>query len=222
METKKNVRADLEKKRGLFFKTGLLLSLGVVFAAFEWQMASPVVEREWTPIFADPVIPIPVTWEQPIPPPPPPVGFDLAIVDNDTPIDIAPIVVDVETITGNPLPPDLFKPVQLTVETDTVFDSGFIDTPPGMNGFREYIVKNLNYPQTAKDNGISGTVIVQFVIDREGYVTEAQVVRSVDPLLDNEALRLLRNRNAPRWTPGMKNGKTVKARFSFPLSFRLQ
>jgi protein TonB len=218
MDVKKNARVDLEKKRHLFFKTGLLFSLVVVFAAFEWQIVSHSDGVKWEPVAADPEIRIPVTREQPLPPPPPPAaGFNLEIVDNETFIDIPSIKVDVETAVGNPL--THFTPVELTVEDEAVYDPGFIDYPPKMNGFREYIAKNLVYPQEAIDNGIEGTVIIQFVIDREGNVSEVQVIRNVDPLLDNEALRLIRQ--APSWTPGMKNGKKVNVRYSFPVKFRL-
>ena len=81
--------------------------------------------------------------------------------------------------------------------------------------------KNLRYPQIAIDNGVFGKVFVQFVIDQKGNVIDLQVVRSADPLLDNEALRLIKSTSG-MWTPGKQREQPVKVRYTFPITFRLQ
>ena len=92
--------------------------------------------------------------------------------------------------------------------------------PGGMAGLIQYITKNLRYPEEAKAKGIQGRVTVRVVVNTEGKVTNAEVLRSVDPALDAEALRVASS--LPDWKPGMKDGKPVNVRFIFPVNFSLQ
>jgi TonB family protein len=85
--------------------------------------------------------------------------------------------------------------------------------------FRKYIGENLQYPESAAKNGVSGRVIVQFAVNEKGKVVDAVVIRGVDPALDKEALRLVNS--SPDWTPGRQKGKAVKVLFTFPLNFVL-
>ena len=85
---------------------------------------------------------------------------------------------------------------------------------------RKYIGQNLRYPEIAAENGISGRVIVQFAVNKVGTVVDAKVVRSVDPALDKEAIRVVMS--SPKWTPGKQRGKAVKVLFTFPINFVLQ
>lgn len=92
--------------------------------------------------------------------------------------------------------------------------------PGGMSELMKYFSTNMRYPKEAQDKGIQGRVIVQFVVEKDGSITEAKVVRSVDPQLDAEALRVV---NAmPRWTPGKQKGKAVRVRYTLPVMFHLQ
>jgi len=90
----------------------------------------------------------------------------------------------------------------------------------GEDAFREFIAKNLRYPEIAADNGISGRVYVQFAINSKGEVVDAVVVRGVDPALDKEALRVVLS--SPKWEPGRQRGRPVKVQFTFPINFILQ
>ena len=91
--------------------------------------------------------------------------------------------------------------------------------PGGPQAMRKFIKENLQYPQIAKENGIQGRVILQFVVDETGQVTDPKVVRSIDPSLDAEAIRLVNS--MPRWTPGMQDGKAVSVRYTVPVAFSL-
>lgn len=91
--------------------------------------------------------------------------------------------------------------------------------PGGTVALLEYLRKNIKYPAVCKENNVQGRVIVSFIIDTDGSITEAEVVRSVDPLLDAEALRTISK--MPAWKPGRKNGNIVKVRYSVPINFRL-
>jgi len=86
-------------------------------------------------------------------------------------------------------------------------------------GFREYIAKNVTYPAIAQENGINGSVWIQFIIDEDGTLSQAKILRGVDPLLDAEALRAARS--SPKWTPGKHSGKPVKVSYTIPLRFRI-
>lgn len=83
----------------------------------------------------------------------------------------------------------------------------------------EYVGKSTVYPMEAKESGVHGRVIVQFVIDKRGNVTTPHVIRGIDPLLDGEALRVVSS--MPKWSPGLLGGKAVNTRFTLPIVFRL-
>ena len=98
----------------------------------------------------------------------------------------------------------------------------FVDQMPSFNGggiskFREYIKSNIEYPAKAKEQSISGKVIVKFVIDKEGNLTDIQLANSVHPLLDNEALRVIKS--CPKWVPGKQQGQVVKVQYIIPVNF---
>ena len=76
------------------------------------------------------------------------------------------------------------------------------------------------YPEIASENGVSGRVLVQFTVDSKGNVVNAKVLRSVDPALDKEALRVVMS--SPKWKPGKQRGKAVNVLFTFPINFVLQ
>ncbi len=90
----------------------------------------------------------------------------------------------------------------------------------GQDRFRQYISENLRYPQAAANNGIHGRVFVQFVVQADGTVADARIVRGVDPLLDREALRVVME--SPGWDPGRQRGQPVAVAFTFPINFVLQ
>jgi protein TonB len=90
----------------------------------------------------------------------------------------------------------------------------------GEDGFREYIARNLRYPEIAAENGISGRVYVQFAVNSKGQVVDAVVVRGIDPALDQEAVRVVMS--SPKWEPGRQRGTPVKVQFTFPINFILE
>lgn len=83
-----------------------------------------------------------------------------------------------------------------------------------------WLADHIKYPVVAAENGISGRVVVQFVVERDGSVSQVRVVRGVDPSLDKEAQRVISS--MPKWIPGKQNGQAVRSRFTVPVTFRLQ
>jgi len=92
--------------------------------------------------------------------------------------------------------------------------------PGGMDKLLQFINNNMQYPTKAQAAGIQGRVIVQFIIDEEGYIIEPNIVKSVEPSLDKEALRLIKM--LPQWKPGTLKGKAVKVKYTVPVAFKLK
>ena len=92
--------------------------------------------------------------------------------------------------------------------------------PGGQVALFEWLSKNIKYPVVAEENGVQGRVIVTFVVERNGSITDVQVVKSVDPSLDKEAVRVVKA--MPHWIPGKQNGSAVRVKFTVPVTFRLQ
>lgn len=92
--------------------------------------------------------------------------------------------------------------------------------PGGQGALMAWLNDNIKYPVVAAENGIQGKVIVQFVVGKNGSISNVKVLRSVDPSLDKEAVRVVSN--MPNWTPGKQNGASVNVRFTLPVTFRLQ
>ncbi|MBQ3631437.1 MAG: energy transducer TonB [Prevotella sp.] len=92
--------------------------------------------------------------------------------------------------------------------------------PGGDAALMAFLSKNIKYPVVAEENGIQGRVIATFVVERDGSITDVKVVKSVDPSLDKEAVRVLKS--MPKWIPGKQNGSAVRVKYTVPVTFRLQ
>ena len=105
--------------------------------------------------------------------------------------------------------------------TDSVYEVAEVmpEFPGGTQALFKFISENLEYPQHAIDGQIEGRVVVQFVVDKTGKVGNIQVVRSIDKLLDQAAIDVVRA--LPAWKPGMQNGQPVNVRYTLPVSFKL-
>ena len=91
--------------------------------------------------------------------------------------------------------------------------------PGGQAALLDYLRKNIKYPRLSQENGVQGRVLVQFVVNKDGSIVDPEVVKSVDPLLDKEALRVIST--MPKWKPGSQRGKPVRVRYTVPVNFRL-
>lgn len=92
--------------------------------------------------------------------------------------------------------------------------------PGGLTALMKYLSENTKYPVVAQENGVQGRVTVQFVVEKDGSISDVHVLRGVDPSLDKEAVRVVKS--MPRWTPGKQNGITVRVNYRVPVLFRLQ
>jgi len=92
--------------------------------------------------------------------------------------------------------------------------------PGGMGALMSWLSQNIKYPVIAAENGVQGRVIVQFVVEKDGSITDVKVAKSVDPSLDKEAARVVKA--MPHWTPGKQNGSAVRVKYTVPVTFKLQ
>ncbi|WP_462318924.1 energy transducer TonB, partial [Marinilabilia sp.] len=168
---------------------------------------------------------IPITRQEevkPPPPPPPPKVTDvLNIVEDDVELEEELIIEDTEATEDTEVD---FSDIQTEeeVEESPVF---FIvedmpEFPGGDAALHKYLATSVEYPVIAQENGIQGRVYVKFVINTDGSVTDVQIARGVDPSLDKEALRVVRD--MPKWKPGKQRGKAVRVSYTVPINFVLQ
>ena len=118
-----------------------------------------------------------------------------------------------------PPPPPKPKVEEVTEEIFVVVEEQ-PEFPGGNTAMMKFLSDNIKYPVIAQENGIQGRVITNFVVERDGSITDVQVVRGVDPSLDKEAVRVIQS--MPKWKPGKQRGSTVRVRFTLPVVFRLQ
>ena len=114
---------------------------------------------------------------------------------------------------------EVFTPVEQMPEFFDVVEQ-MPEYPGGMQELFGYLAKNIKYPKDAEDQQIQGRVIATFIINKDGSISDAKVVKSVSPSLDEEALRVING--MPNWKPGKQNGKVVNVKYTIPISFRLQ
>ncbi|MCR5065431.1 MAG: energy transducer TonB [Bacteroidales bacterium] len=232
MEAKKSQKADLENKKGLFIEIGLVTILALVLVAFNLRsteksdsgMAMQMISEE----MEEEVIQTEEEQQQEPEPEPeqpePEVTTELEVVDNDAEIENELGIVDA----GD----DANKKSEEVVITDVggeeevvedeifVFVEKYPEYPGGEEALYEYLGKNIQYPEMARDNGITGTVVIKFVVEKDGSITKASILREIGGGCGKEALRIVNS--MPKWKPGMQSGKAVRTEFTLPVQFQLQ
>ena len=123
-----------------------------------------------------------------------------------------------EIAVAAPPPPPAPKPEVATKVFDVVEEMPSF--PGGQGALMSYLASNIKYPVVAQENGVQGRVIVSFVVERDGSISDVKVARSVDPSLDREAQRVVKS--MPKWKPGKQNGSAVRVKYTVPVVFRLQ
>ena len=232
MEVKKSPKADLEGKRSTWLLVGYVITLAILFVAFEWSERDKQIDTSQAvaDVVFEEEIEIPIT-EQPedVTPPPAPVEAPaivetLTIVDDDMEVESTQIASSEET--GQAVEISYVAPT-VEEEEEVVEEEIFevVEQMPefpngGMAGLMQFLSKNIKYPTIAQENGTQGRVTVQFVVNRDGSIVDAKVIRGVDPYLDKEALRVINS--MPKWKPGMQRGKPVRVKYTVPVMFRLQ
>ena len=226
MVPKKSERANLEKNKGLYFQLGLLITVSLILIAFEWTsggLGNNIYDTASLEQMEEEIIPITRQQEPepPKPPEPPKVTEVLNIVDDDVEIDDELQLDDFEVDQDQAI--EIIKYVEEEEEEDVEIFYVVEDMPKfrgqSMEAFYKFVGEKLEYPMIAMENGIAGKVFVSFIIDKDGKVKNAYVVRGVDPSLDKEALRVVNA--SPNWTPGKQRGRPVQVSLTLPIAFSL-
>ena len=228
MEVKKSPKADLEKTKLTNILMGMVVGLAILFVGFEWSNSDvKIAQGEGVgDIIAEEEVEITRQDNTPPPPPPPPapVAADiLKVVDDDVKLDNVDIIssednqaiAQVQTYT----PPAVVEEEEESAQQIFTVVENMPEFPGGNTALLLYMKNTMKYPIIAQENGIFGRVSVQFTVNKDGSIVDAEVVKGVDPSLDKEALRVI---NAmPKWTPGKQRGKPVRVKFTVPVTFRL-
>ncbi|MEA5127998.1 MAG: energy transducer TonB [Proteiniphilum sp.] len=227
-EVKKSPRANLEGHRGTYILMGLVLAVSLLFFAFEWSTETRKLDE--TVLVQDVLAEeeIEITRRDPTPPPPPPppepaAPEEIVVVEEkvETRMEIKTEDDQSQRQTEVYIPPPPPKPKheEVTEEIFVVVEEQ-PEFPGGNAAMMKFLSDNIRYPVIAQENGIQGRVICNFVVERDGSITDVQVVRGQDPSLDREAIRVIQQ--MPKWKPGKQRGSAVRVRFTLPVVFRLQ
>lgn len=229
MEVKKSPKADLEKGKTMGILMGMIVGLAVLFVGFEWSDREiTIVQSEGVAdIIAEEEVEITRPEDTPPPPPPPPapaVAEVLNVVEDDVKLDDVDIVSSEDDATTAQV--EAYTPPAVVEEEEESSQQIFtvVETMPefpgGQSALLQYLAKSIKYPVIAQENGIQGRVSCSFVVNKDGSIVDAEVIRGVDPSLDKEALRVINS--MPKWSPGKQRGKPVRVKYTVPVTFRLQ
>lgn len=227
MEIKKSEHADLERGKGTSLLIGFVIALGVMFVALEWTQREVEDNSELYTVkdvsLNEEMIPITLPEKKTVPPPPAAVtkAEIIEIVEDDADIeeDIMAStedntewvdIDDYDVVTVEPEPEE--EEIFMVVEDQPEF-------PGGTAALLDYLRKNIKYPAICRENNIQGRVLVTFIVNKDGAIVEPEVVKSVNPSLDKEALRVIST--MPNWKPGSQRGKPVRVKYTVPVNFRL-
>ena len=229
MEIKKSPKADLENKKMLFLEIGLVIALVVCGAALafntkpepepytppkqdvreqEFEMDRTVQEQEQkqpeqqkakTQVLAD----------------------VLTIVSNDTKIDTPDLLFSDDATAFDDFEFEVEEVVENIVEEEIFVTAEEMPTFQGgdLSKFRNWVQSNVKYPQIALENGIQGNVVIKFVVEKDGKLSNIQVLQSPDKTLADAAVQVLQK--SPKWKPGKQRNKPVPVTYTLPVSFKI-
>lgn len=224
MEAKKNPNADLSKKTGLFLNIGFVVSLLLVIAAFEWKSyeKSDLLELGQVNDDFEEMTEVPLTQQPPPPPPKIKQPEIIEVPDEEEIEEEIEVDLDVEITEDTEIDEVVFEEPVEEEETDEIFQ--IVENPAsfkgGIGAFYQYVQKNMKYPSQAQRMGLEGKVFVQFVVGKDGKITDVTVLRGIGAGCDEEAIRVLKN--SPAWSPGKQRGRPVRQRMVLPITFKLQ
>ena len=226
MQQKKSPQASLEDKKLTYVLIGLVLVLSICYVAFEWTEQEvtkyEVVDTEFA---FEEEIDIQQTTQETPPPPPPPAVQEVEVL-NVVEDDVETETIEINTEDDKDVEVVIAPPVEAPVEEEEeevifVVVESMPEFPGGQQALFKYIGENIKYPVIAQENGIQGRVICQFVVEKDGKVSDIQVVRSSgEASLDKEAVRVINS--MPKWKPGKQRGSAVRCAFTVPIIFKLQ
>ena len=231
MENKKTLRANLQHYKSIFFIGGLNIALLICLVIFNWKSKyeyDTEITNQQVATVEQEEIPMTQQEEQKpemAPPEAPKIISQINLVDRHVNLDedFDPFNTELEENAAV----GIYDYEEVVKEEEVAEDEifYFVEEMPsfrggGLEAFRQYIKENTRYPEAAAEVGIQGRVQVAFVVEPDGSVGKVRVVRSVDPILDKEAMRVVKS--SPKWTPGKQRGKPARVGYTIPVIFFLQ
>ncbi len=207
----------------LFTAIGLVISLAIVLIAFEWKTYSHKELKDLGTMKADfdEIVEMELTQQ---PPPPPPSNKIIQPVFKEVPdeVEIEEIesIVDVEITEDLSIEDVIFEDVEVEEEVVEEIFSIVEKQPEPIGGFKafySYVAENLEYPLKARKMGVGGRVYVRFVVEKDGSITNVEVIKGIGHGCDEEAIRVIAG--APKWTPGKQRGNPVRVYAMVPIFF---
>ncbi|MBP7102027.1 MAG: energy transducer TonB [Bacteroidales bacterium] len=226
MKAKKTKKADLEWKKPVFFQLGVFIALGLMLIMFEITGSKEkeihTFNFQGELIDDDIILPTELIEKKVLPPQPALTKIEI-LKDGEKALETDNSFFDTEIKEGESIEP--YVPIEPLPEPE-VEDIPFRvvevnpEFPGGDDALMSYLKKNIVYPKTAIDAGIQGTVMVQFVVERDGSITNVDIYRGKGQILNVEAIRVVKS--MPKWNPGQQRGKNVRVIFIIPIDFQLQ
>lgn len=226
MELKKNPKADLEKRKGIYIELGLIVALAAALVAFNVksydQEEIEVTERTVIDEVEEIVL---QTQQEETPPPPEPeapeVITEVHVIDNDQESDNEIGLINMEltddiemgdAVAAAPVEEEEVKeePIYIVVEQVAEF-------PGGEEALYKYLKDNIVYPNIARQTGIEGKVYIRFVVERDGSISNVKVMRDIGGGCGEEAMRVVKS--MPKWKPAKQQTRTVRSEFNLPVNF---
>jgi len=227
MENKKLDKVNLEKRKGLYFLIGIIVTLSIILVAFEWSTNQNILDNDLNTIaaieFEEQMI---ATKREELKPPEvkqPEIKTVIDIVEDDIEIeDDFDFDMEADDNTEYNFVIDDGDAEEIIEEVTPFYIVEDMPTFQGgdMGEFWKYAMKEIRYPEVAAENGVSGTVYMQFTVSAAGYVIDVKVIKGVHPDLDEEAIRVIKG--SPKWEPGKQRGRRVPVIMSLPMKFILQ
>lgn len=225
MEEKKSQNANLENRKLMFTQIGLIISLAITWAAFEYKSYN---KRELsfdvrnTEVVEEEMVEITKQEQKPQPVEVPKQTTQIEIVKNDEVVeDKLDINAEVEQneVIEEYVAPEV-EEEEIKEEEIFVIVEEMPSFPGGDVKMMEYLAKNIKYPQMARESGIQGRVFINFVVEPDGHVSNVKVIRGIGGGCDEEAVRVVKA--MPKWKAGKQRGKAVRVSYNLPVNFRLQ
>ena len=237
MESKKTSKADLNEKRGTFFVLGIILALSLLFVSLEYTSKEfdSFLEDEYLDDLAQDFELLPSMDEEEELETASPQERTTVLTENIKVTEEVPSEIDNTSIptplieqevtedmtnekeTDEQTPPNVAEQAEEPIQFRIV--EQYPEFPGGMTEYMKWLTRNLRYPDIARSQKIQGKAVVQFIVNQDGTIADAKVVKSVNPHLDREAMRVIRM--MPSWKPGIQDNKPCKTMIAVPIVFKL-
>lgn len=227
MEAKKSPKANLEKWKGMFLEVGLVAALTGALVAFNWKSYDTEVQEFSTRTVVEEVEEVVLQTQEDKPEPEPPeapeITTEFEVVDDNKEIENE-LHVDMNDNANTQVVE--FTPVEVTEEVvekdEEIFV--FVEEQPSFPGGDEelykFLAENIQYPALARENNVEGKVFVQFVVEKNGSITQVKLVKDIGSGCGQEAMRVVKS--MPKWKPGKQRGTAVRSQFTLPIRFKLR